>query len=81
MRAQDRACVLNAKAGASFVMMCTGLHNEAGRRGRHSIDEVAVKGYSWGADGEKMKVKASGGVRTLEACLEMLKVCAGTIGI
>lgn len=73
------ACLLAAEAGAAFVKTCTGFSG-----GQATEDDVrlmwhAVSRYNEAEPG-KVKVKASGGVRTLESCLAMLRAGAERIG-
>jgi deoxyribose-phosphate aldolase len=58
------------------------LATEAGAATREDVwlMRVAVGRSTWGEGGERVKVKASGGVRTFEACVEMFKAGAERIG-
>ena len=66
--------VLAAEAGAAFVKTCTGFSG-----GGASIGDVVFmkKAVSYK---EGVKVKASAGIRSREACLEMLQAGADRIG-
>lgn len=69
------ACVLAAEAGAAFVKTCTGFAAGGGAtREDVRLMYMAVK-YKG-----SVKVKASGGVRTFEACKEMFAAGAERIG-
>jgi len=69
------ACVLAAEAGAAFVKTCTGFAAGGGATAedvRLIYRAVKYRG--------SVKVKASGGVRTFEACKEMFAAGAERIG-
>lgn len=68
------ASFLAAEAGATFVKTCTGFNG-----GGASAADVALmkKTVSYK---EGLKVKASAGIRTYEACIEMLQAGADRIG-
>lgn len=69
------ACVLAAEAGASFVKTSTGFATGGGATKedvRLMYNTVKYKGT--------VKVKASGGVRSFEACKDMFVVGAERIG-
>lgn len=72
------ACILAAEAGAAFVKTCTGF--SAGQATEEDVRLMwhAVKRFN--AEGVKVRVKASGGVRTLESCISMLRAGAERIG-
>lgn len=69
---KEIACQLAQKAGAHFVKTSTGFGTEGA-----SADDVALMKK---AVGEAMKVKASGGIRTLEDLLSMVEAGADRIG-
>jgi deoxyribose-phosphate aldolase len=69
------ACVLAAEAGAAFVKTCTGF--AAG--GSATAEDVRLMYMAVKYRGS-VKVKASGGVRTFEACKEMFAAGAERIG-
>ncbi|OAA29726.1 deoxyribose-phosphate aldolase [Kosmotoga arenicorallina S304] len=66
------ACVIAKEAGAQFVKTSTGF-SKAGA----TVEDVSLMKF---VVGEKMKVKASGGVRTREMALAMIKAGADRIG-
>ena len=68
-----RACHLAAKAGAKFVKTSTGFS-----KGGATVDDVALMAKEAGPLG--LQVKASGGIRTLEAARAMLAAGAARIG-
>ena len=74
------ACELATEAGAAFVKTCTGFNGGGATREDVRLMRVAVGRSTWGERGETVKVKASGGVRTFEACVEMFKAGAERIG-
>lgn len=67
-----KACELAVKAGADFVKTSTGFSNGGATAADVSLMRRAV--------GDKAGVKASGGVRTLEALREMVTAGANRIG-
>jgi deoxyribose-phosphate aldolase len=67
-----RACKLVREAGADFIKTSTGF----GTAGATEADVALMRG----AVGPEMGVKASGGVRTLEALLKMVEAGATRIG-
>ena len=79
LRTKIAACIIAAKARAAFVKTCTGFN--AGQATEEDVKLMwrAVQGYR-APDGQAVKIKASGGVRTLESCLKMLKAGAERIG-
>ena len=68
-----RACRLAAKAGAKFVKTSTGFS-----KGGATVEDVALMAKEAGPLG--LQVKASGGIRTLEAARAMLAAGAVRIG-
>ncbi|EDR07380.1 uncharacterized protein LACBIDRAFT_294524 [Laccaria bicolor S238N-H82] len=66
------ACELATEAGAAFVKTCTGFNGGGATREDVLLMRCAVR--------KSVKVKASGGVRTFEACVEMFKAGAERIG-
>ncbi|OAX83740.1 deoxyribose-phosphate aldolase [Emergomyces africanus] len=68
-------CVISCLAGADFVKTSTGF-NGAGA----SVENVALMRYVCEALGKGVKVKASGGVRTAEDCVNMIRAGAERIG-
>jgi deoxyribose-phosphate aldolase len=70
-------CVLAAEAGAAFVKTCTGFAAGGGATAEdvRLMRTKAVKYYRG-----DVKVKASGGIRTFEACKEMFAAGAERIG-
>ena len=74
------ACELAAEAGAAFVKTCTGFSGGGATTEDIRLMRVAVGKRTWGERRERVKVKASGGVRTFEACIEMFKAGAERIG-
>lgn len=78
-RAKVIACLLAAEAGAAFVKTCTGFSGGQATEGDVRLMWNAVRRYN--ADGAvNVRVKASGGVRTLESCLRMFRAGAERIG-
>jgi deoxyribose-phosphate aldolase len=73
------ACLLAAEAGAAFVKTCTGFSGGQATEEDVRLMWHAVRSYNAKEEG-KVKVKASGGVRTLQSCLAMLKAGAERIG-
>ncbi|KAJ3548103.1 hypothetical protein NMY22_g1389 [Coprinellus aureogranulatus] len=73
------ACLLAAEAGAAFVKTCTGFSGGQATEEDVRLMWQAVRRYNAVKEG-KVKVKASGGVRTLESCLAMLRAGAERIG-
>lgn len=69
---KERACRLSLEAGADYVKTSTGFST-----GGASIEDVKRMKK---VVGEKMKVKASGGVRTLKSALELIEAGADRIG-
>ena len=69
---KQRACRLAAEAKADFVKTSTGFSN-----GGATVEDVALMRR---VVGDKLGVKASGGVRTLAALREMVKAGATRIG-
>ncbi len=69
---KQRACLLATEAGADFVKTSTGFSI-----GGATVEDVALMRQMVG---EKLGVKASGGVRTLHAFREMVKAGANRIG-
>jgi deoxyribose-phosphate aldolase len=65
-------CRLAAEAGAHFVKTSTGI-------GRHGATEEHVR-LLREAVGDRLGVKASGGIRDLETCIGMLRAGANRIG-
>lgn len=69
-----RACVICREAGADFVKTSTGFH-PAGGASAHAISLMA------NTVGGELGVKASGGVRTAAAALEMIAAGATRLGL
>lgn len=69
------ASVLAAEAGAAFVKTSTGFNG-----GGAIVEDVKLMRLATKDRAPGVKVKASGGVRTLEACIEMFKAGAERIG-
>jgi deoxyribose-phosphate aldolase len=67
------ACLAARNAGAAFVKTSTGFHPAGGA----AVDAVTLMRRTVGP---AMGVKASGGIRTAEAAIEMLKAGASRIG-
>jgi len=66
------ACRLSVQAGADFVKTSTGFSS-----GGATVDDVALMR---GVVGPRLGVKASGGIRTVQAALEMTEAGANRIG-
>lgn len=69
-----RACIICKEAGAQFVKTSTGFH-PAGGASTHAISLMA------GTVGGDLGVKASGGVRTAQAALDMIAAGATRLGL
>ncbi|TFK37478.1 hypothetical protein BDQ12DRAFT_685377 [Crucibulum laeve] len=69
------ASYVAAEAGAAFVKTCTGFSG-----GAASTHDVSLMAKTVAYRGGSVRVKASGGVRSFEACLEMFKAGAERIG-
>jgi len=67
-----QACLLSAKAGADFVKTSTGF----GPSGANAADVALMKYIS----GNKMKVKAAGGIRSKEDAIIMMSCGADRLG-
>ncbi len=70
---KTRACVLAMEAGANFVKTSTGF----GSGGATAHDVALMKA----AVGTHLQVKASGGIRTLEDAISLLKAGADRLGV
>ncbi|OJD18028.1 deoxyribose-phosphate aldolase [Emergomyces pasteurianus Ep9510] len=68
-------CVISCLAGADFVKTSTGFNGPGA-----SVDNVALMRAVCEALGKGVRVKASGGVRTAEDCLNMIIAGAERIG-
>jgi deoxyribose-phosphate aldolase len=66
------ACELAMKAGADFVKTCTGFSG-----GAATVEDVSLMR---GVVGESLGVKASGGIRTYESALALIKAGATRLG-
>lgn len=67
------ACILSQAAGADFVKTSTGMHAKGGARAEHvKLMREAV--------GDKMGVKAAGGIKTVGDCMKMVEAGANRIG-
>jgi deoxyribose-phosphate aldolase len=69
-----RACIVCKDAGAQFVKTSTGFH-PAGGASTHAISVMA------GTVGGVMGVKASGGIRTAAAALDLVRAGATRLGL
>ena len=69
------ACYIAAEAGAAFVKTCTGFSG-----GGATVEDVRLMKKAVEHKGGRVRVKASGGVRTFEKCLEVLRAGADRIG-
>jgi deoxyribose-phosphate aldolase len=69
-----RACVICKEAGADFVKTSTGFH-PAGGASTRAISLMAT------TVGDSLGVKASGGIRTAEAALELVAAGATRLGL
>lgn len=67
-----KACQLAMAAGAQFVKTSTGFNKHGA-----TVEDVAVMKATVG---EKMMVKASGGIRTLQDALQMIEAGASRLG-
>ena len=82
LKAQEKkiaACLLAAEAGAAFVKTCTGFSGGQATEEDVRLMWRTVRRYNAKEEG-KVRVKASGGVRTLQSCLGMLRAGAERIG-
>ncbi len=70
----ERACIVSSEAGADFVKTSTGFHPSGGATA-HAISLMA------NTVGPTLGVKASGGVRTAAAALEMVAAGATRLGL
>ena len=70
----EQACGICVRAGATFVKTGTGW---ATNRGTTLEDVQLVKSFV----GDRIKIKASGGVRDLNTLVEMYKAGAGRFGV
>jgi len=69
----ERACIASLEAGAAFVKTSTGFHPAGGA----TVEAVTLMRR---IVGDRAGVKASGGIRTAEDALRMLKAGADRIG-
>ncbi|KAI9662191.1 MAG: hypothetical protein M1829_006173 [Trizodia sp. TS-e1964] len=69
------ACYVAAEAGADYVKTCTGFGG-----GGATVEHVVLMRKAVSYMGERVKVKASGGVRSLEDALQMVRAGADRIG-
>jgi deoxyribose-phosphate aldolase len=69
---KKQACMLAAEAGADFVKTSTGFGT-----GGATVEDVRLMRK---AVGEKLRVKAAGGIRTLDQALGMIEAGASRIG-
>jgi|YelNatPaOPRAMG01_1025707.scaffolds.fasta_scaffold17491_4 deoxyribose-phosphate aldolase len=72
LRQVEELSRLVADSGADYIKTSTGF----GPRGVTTEDVIAIRE----AVGERLKIKASGGIRTLEQALELMKAGASLIG-
>jgi deoxyribose-phosphate aldolase len=68
------ACRISAEAGADFVKTSTGFH-PAGGASTHAVELMAA------TVGPALGVKASGGIRTTQAALDMIAAGATRLGL
>ncbi|EEH49975.1 deoxyribose-phosphate aldolase [Paracoccidioides brasiliensis Pb18] len=68
-------CVVSCSAGADFVKTSTGFNGPGA-----TVEDVATMRAVCEAMGNRVKVKASGGVRTAEDCIRMIRAGAERIG-
>ena len=71
------ACRLASKAGAHFVKTCTGFSNAKDAPNKATVHEIALMRAHINRD---MKVKASGGIRSLEDAVALIKAGADRLG-
>jgi deoxyribose-phosphate aldolase len=69
-----RACIVSKEAGADFVKTSTGFHPSGGAT-THAISIMA------GTVGGELGVKASGGIRTARAALDLVAAGATRLGL
>ena len=72
--AEDRA----AEVGAAFLKTYIAFSGVVATRENVRLTSGVVEGYGWW-EGERVKVKASGGARTFKACVEIFKTGAELI--
>ncbi|EEP75658.1 deoxyribose-phosphate aldolase [Uncinocarpus reesii 1704] len=68
-------CVISITAGADYVKTSTGFKGPGAR-----VENVALMSAVCGIMGGRTKVKASGGIRTAEDCVRMIRAGAERIG-
>ena len=71
------ACRLASKAGAHFVKTCTGFSNAKDAPNKATVHDIALMRAHISVD---MKVKASGGIRSLEDAVALIKAGADRLG-
>jgi len=64
--------------GAAFLKTYTAFSGVVATRENVPLTSGVVEGYGWW-EGERVKVKASGGARTFRACVEIFKTGAELI--
>ena len=71
------ACRLASKAGAHFVKTCTGFSNAKDAPNKATVHDIALMRAHISVD---MKVKASGGIRSYEDAVALIKAGADRLG-
>ena len=71
------ACRLASKAGAHFVKTCTGFSNAKDAPNKATVHDIALMRAHISHD---MKVKASGGIRSYEDAVALIKAGADRLG-
>lgn len=71
------ACRIASKAGAHFVKTCTGFSNAKDAPNKATVHDIALMRAHINVD---MKVKASGGIRSLEDAVALIKAGADRLG-
>lgn len=70
------ACFVAAEAGAAYVKTCTGFQGGVGA----TAEDVRLMARTVAYMGGRVKVKASGGIRSFEKAQEMFKAGAERLG-
>ncbi len=76
------ACYVAAEAGAAYVKTCTGFGGASGASGAAGAtpEDVSLMARTVAYMGGRVKVKASGGIRSFERAQEMFKAGAERLG-
>jgi len=75
------ACAMAAAANFDFVKTSTGFNGHGARAEDVRLMAACCERFAVGSkDGQKMQVKASGGIRTIEDAVKMLEAGASRLG-